>query len=201
MRDRQPTPGREGRVKIVGPYGDVVAGTLQMDDDPLDEGTPFNKSTMLKDATAALYGLGVDAVPDDELAKLAEAAFVEDGAVTDIDGNIVGPQIATGSYVGTGTSGSSSRNTLTFSFEPKIVFIQHQTDASFNKNSTSEINYAFMINGITSYVDRYSSGNVGDGIVYVSWEGNTVTWYRDSSSYPDGQLNISGATYHYVAIG
>lgn len=111
------------------------------------------------------------------------------------------PKIATGSYVGTGTSGSSSRNTLTFSFEPKIVFIQHQTDASFNKNSTSEINYAFMINGITSYVDRLSSSNVSDGIVYVSWEGNTVTWYRDSSSYPDGQLNISGATYHYVAIG
>lgn len=72
MRDRQPTPGREGRVKIVGPYGDVVSGTLQMDDDPLDEGTPFNKYTLLKDSTAELFGLGTDAVPDDVLAWIGK---------------------------------------------------------------------------------------------------------------------------------
>lgn len=36
-----------------------------------NEGTFINKSTLLKDATAALFGLGVDAVPDDVLRVLS----------------------------------------------------------------------------------------------------------------------------------
>lgn len=41
-------------------------------DDPTQEGTPLNKATLLKDATAALYGLGPGAVPDDVLAELGK---------------------------------------------------------------------------------------------------------------------------------
>ena len=39
-------------------------------DSPTQEGTPLNKGTLLKDATAALYGLGADAVPDDAFVSL-----------------------------------------------------------------------------------------------------------------------------------
>lgn len=70
MKDREPTPGKEGRVKIVTDDGTVISGILTMDDDPLDLGTPLNKSTLLKDDTAALSGLGADAVPDDVLRVL-----------------------------------------------------------------------------------------------------------------------------------
>ena len=37
------------------------------------QGTPLNKDTLLKDATAGLYGLGSDAVPDDVLSKLSKS--------------------------------------------------------------------------------------------------------------------------------
>ena len=37
------------------------------------QGTPLNKDTLLKDATAGLYGLGSDAVPDDVLNKLSKS--------------------------------------------------------------------------------------------------------------------------------
>lgn len=70
MTDRLPTPGKEGRVKIVAEDGTIIRGVLTMDDDPLDIGTPLNKATLLKDDTAALSGLGSDAVPDDVLRVL-----------------------------------------------------------------------------------------------------------------------------------
>ena len=53
-------------------------GTFPYDIGPLNsagisqQGTPLNKDTLLKDATAALYGLGADAVPDDVLNKILD---------------------------------------------------------------------------------------------------------------------------------
>lgn len=52
-------------------------GTFPYDIGPLNsagisqQGTPLNKDTLLKDATAALFGLGSDAVPDDMFNALA----------------------------------------------------------------------------------------------------------------------------------
>ena len=55
----------------------VIAGTFPIDLNGINiagwtqQGTALNKANLLKDATAALYGLGTDAVPDDVLALLA----------------------------------------------------------------------------------------------------------------------------------
>lgn len=61
-------PNRYQLVKVEGTdniYDMIPApGTVE------DEGTLINKATLLKDATAALFGLWTDAVPDDALAKL-----------------------------------------------------------------------------------------------------------------------------------
>lgn len=173
-------------------------GTFPYDIGPLNsagisqQGTPLNKDTLLKDATAALYGLTNTAVPDDVLAKLAEAAFVEDGVVTDIDGNIVGPQIATGSYVGTGTYGQNNPNTLTFDFKPSLVVI-----------APSSTDYEAQTPGI------YIWGNalmptIGpqDGVNnIVNVDGSTMTWYAEHSfNAAHGQFNTK-ITYYYIAIG
>lgn len=72
MKDRQPYPGKEGMVKLTLTNGQVLEGKLEMADDPLEPGDPLNKATLLKDATAALFGLGTDAVPDDVLAFLGK---------------------------------------------------------------------------------------------------------------------------------
>lgn len=54
----------------------LIAGTLPIDLNGINEagwtqtGTPLNKASLLKDTTAALYGLENTAVPDDVLAKL-----------------------------------------------------------------------------------------------------------------------------------
>ena len=70
MQDRVSTyPGRVTMTPVAG-----KANTYDMEraDEPTQAGTPLNKATLLKDATAALYGLGSDAVPDDVLAILGK---------------------------------------------------------------------------------------------------------------------------------
>lgn len=59
-----------GRVKLVPVAGQENTYDMVRADSPTQEGTPLNKDSLLKDATAALFGLGADAVPDDAFASL-----------------------------------------------------------------------------------------------------------------------------------
>lgn len=65
MKNRIPTPGKEGRVKITQDNGQIIEGKLEMHDDPIESGTPFAVETMLQNETAEFIGLTPDAVPDD----------------------------------------------------------------------------------------------------------------------------------------
>ncbi len=69
MKDR--VPKYPGRVKFIPVSGQTNVYTMERADQPTEEGTPINKATLLKDDTAALYGLGPDAVPDDVFRKIA----------------------------------------------------------------------------------------------------------------------------------
>lgn len=71
MKDR--VPANPGRV-LITPEGGGAAfyATMTRADNPTQEGDPLNKNTLLKDSTAALFGLGNDAVPDDALEFLGE---------------------------------------------------------------------------------------------------------------------------------
>ena len=149
------------------------------------QGTPLNKDTLLKDATAALFGLGTDAVPDDVLAKISELIG---GLETDI---ATRPQIATGSYVGTGTYGSRNPTTLNFEFRPKLIFIYPSSGYSTYGAGVFIIGKEAQSNYFT-----WVSSNVGDGEFFIS--NNGVSWYGDGAAE---QLNQSVVTYRYIAIG
>lgn len=73
MRDRVPL--YSGRVKMVPVSGQENVYDMTRADQPTQQGDPLNKATLLKDSTAALFGLGTDAVPDDVLALLSKAAL------------------------------------------------------------------------------------------------------------------------------
>ena len=60
-----------GRVKMTPVAGQANTYDTVRADDPTQEGTPLNKATLLKDATAAMFGLGADAVPDDAFKLLS----------------------------------------------------------------------------------------------------------------------------------
>ena len=64
MKDR--ISQNPGRVLITPEDGSApFYATMTRADNPTQEGDPISKETLLKDATAALVGLGADAVPDD----------------------------------------------------------------------------------------------------------------------------------------
>ena len=60
-----------GRVKLEPVAGQANLYDLTRADQPTQEGTPLNKASLLKDATASLFGLGTDALPDDALNLLS----------------------------------------------------------------------------------------------------------------------------------
>lgn len=103
------------------------------------------------------------------------------------------PKIAIGSYVGTGTYSSANANSLTFDFVPKLVIIV--ADARTNFPGTVFINGQSQSESIGhNYISNYE--------FTVGWSGNTVTWYTTNSNYgAEAQLNKSGVTYRYIALG
>ena len=110
------------------------------------------------------------------------------------------PKIAIGSYVGTGTYGSSNPNTLTFDFEPKIVFLSVDSSAS----AFSQTGFMFFIRNQSGSPSWYFY-NVAYVGRTITWSGNTLSWYTltgNPNDAPDRQqFNVSGQRYCYVALG
>ena len=187
MKDR--TPKYPGRVKLTPVSGQTNVYDMTRADSPTQDGDPINKATLLKDTTAALYDLGTDALPDDVLQVIR----------TLIDGR---SRIEAGTYTGTGTVGSSNPNTLTFNFEPKLV-------AVFPSDGTAG-SPTFMF--CTMEEQPSWDEMCGGQRIKITFNGNTVSWYSighywqatSSGIQPadaSGQLNDSGKTYRYFAIG
>lgn len=179
MKDRIPT--YPGRVRLTPVSGQTNIYDMVRADEPVQEGTPLNKNTLLRDATAEALGLTADATVDEALGELK----------TLIDGRA---KIETGSYTGTGTYGSSNPNSLTFGFEPKFVLVGRGWDESANTTWKS----LYAIQGMNA-----CEMGSGTETCIVTLSGNTMTWYTNiSNSYAKfHQLNNSATTYYYVAIG
>lgn len=105
---------------------------------------------------------------------------------------VTAPQIASGSYTGTGTYGASKPNSLTFDFAPKFLVVA-KNGKQTGYSSGGSFYWVYPSTGsvnITKANDSYTPS--------VSVSGNTVSWYVDAAAT---QLNVSGTTYHYFAIG
>lgn len=169
------------------------AGTLPVDLNGINaagisqQGTPLTKATLLSDATASALGLSGDPTVNDALAAAATRV------------NSKAQFSSVGTYVGTGNAGSSYPNTLTFSFVPKIVIVE----GYFNEYYTQGFFIPF------AYTPIFDSKIWVIGSKYFNTDtlsltckivGNTLTWYARSEE-PLEQLNWSGITYKYVALG
>ena len=123
--------------------------------------------------------------------------YTEAGDWLDVWGNAIpAVKIETGSYVGTGTSGSSNPNTLTFGFEPKILFVSKQ-----DQNLNSVGFFMLACKGVTNAQCMHAAQNTAPQGPFCArnWSENSVSWYNTSGSTE--QLNMNNETYFYVAIG
>lgn len=168
-----------GRVVLTPVPGQANTYDLSRADEPSETGTPLNKATLLKDTTAALFDLGTAALPDDALSYIGRTRLL----------------VESGTYLGSGTSGSNNPCTLTFGFKPEIIFVCSSSQASAGAVG----NKFFAINGQTkAEVKSYTSGDTGLLSITLQWNGNTVSWYGSSTG---AQLNLSMYTYRYLALG
>lgn len=147
------------------------------------KGTELNKENLLKDATAALYGLTAAAVPDDVLAK---ARTLITDAQTAANGRA---RVVTGSYVGTNNS-LTSGVTLTFSAPPKLVAIGGASEGTGPLILVKGVCYAATT--------QYSSGTTSGWYETkeVTWSGNSVSF----KGFEEWFMNATGKTYVYTAI-
>lgn len=116
-------------------------------------------------------------------------------------------QIATGSYVGTGTYGSSNPNSLTFDFAPKMVFMLGRDVQYFGRFPYSGGNTHIFVMNMALLTETYNErlGFTYDASTsYESYgkrsaDSKTIYWYNTSSAL--SQCNSVNRTYYYLAIG
>ena len=194
MKDRVPL--YPGRVKLVPVAGQENTYDMVRADEPRVEGTPINKASLLKDATAALFGLGTDAVPDEVLAKIKELL---DGLLTTANSKA---RIQTGSYTGTGTYGASNPCSLTFDFVPQAIIVYGAVPVKYDYDATS---FTFASKNVTTtraFIGT-SSGEIKAEDLYFNFLEKKVTFYvnfvgDDAAKY---QCNKSGVKYGYICFG
>lgn len=111
------------------------------------------------------------------------------------DNAATGSKIATGSYTGTGTYGESNPNSLTFDFDPKIIFIFNRSEGFSGSNGiiwASDLTSSYTPRGYS-----YSSLDAQNDYK-AKKENNTVSWYYNDAAQ---QMNTNRAKYGYLAIG
>lgn len=136
--------------------------------------------------SAAKGGTGVTS-----LEALAEALGVGGGA-----------KIAFGSYVGTNLGGAANAITLTFDFEPRLLWVYRFRQASYSYPQLFIITKYDASDKISGYY--YAEWNTSSdafketALISSTFSGNTVSWYANSGS---AMMNTSNVTYYYFAIG
>lgn len=149
----------------------------------------YTKQQILTSATAALYGLGASAVPNE---VLATAQSLISTAQSTADSKC---KIMSGSYVGTGTYGKDNKNSLTFDSPPKMLIVtSHGRVYANNVRYYDLLLYIFGFDGLAP--STFTNKSDGFHLVTISGSGNTVSWHSTESA--EYQLNKSGVTYNYI---
>lgn len=194
MYDREPL--YPGRVKLTPVSGQSNVYDMVRADQPSQAGSPLNKNTFLKDTTAALFGKTSAALPDEIFQILANAALYKDGEIVTPGGiSVPNVQIETGSYVGTGTSGSNNPTSISIPENTQIVFIKctdHSTLAFFLPQFLTTSYEQYGWNALISNSGYNSSSG------YAKLDNTDLSWYDRDNEYD--QLNAEGRPYKYIAV-
>lgn len=177
-----PEDWAEARAQLVNTGWPIDQGPLN----PLgclQIGTGYTKAEVLPADLQAFLNLPNSATPADALvAAIAEAKGQA----------IAGRYFACGSYVGTGGTGADNPTKLSFPFNPKVLFVTYK---AANKNYLYDWEFfVYPLDYCSIYAELAKVLRA-----YVTWGNNYVSWYvLDNAS---AQLNASGTTYHYFALG
>ena len=118
-------------------------------------------------------------------------------------------KIQAGSYMGTNAYGENSPNSLIFAFPPKLVIcacssswyskMMRNSPGAGESASPTVINMGMVPTSFSddSLITFVISGSAC--FAKKSSDGKTLSWYNKTNSY--NQINSSGYTYYWIAIG
>lgn len=157
----------------------------------------YSKTDTITAETLTQLGLTADKLPNDAFQQIKTLI---DNVQSSTDSKA---KIQTGSYVGTGTYGANNPCSLTFDFEPKVVFIEKYKyyDTPFYASGAAATFRDFNI-----LINPCVGGNGTNASCHIAWNSNTVSWYFDYTPVGERymnsfQQNVNGQTYHYIGIG
>lgn len=195
MQDRIPL--YPGRVTLTPVDGQANTYDMIRADQPAQAGTPINKASLLKDATAAMFGLGANALPDDVLAYLGQFAehwwraysntsWTE---YTEKRTNVSGTAWSTSSSITVQVAKSISIDQSTG--EITLVDPSNYTLSPSTDYDTRESNAAAAQSAI---VPGYLK--VSDGTIYYFPDGSLISADADygTMSFPRGSVQIAKPT-------
>ena len=193
MQDRVST--YPGRITLTPVTGETDTYDWARADDPTVDGTPLNKATFLPDAVAS----AIETLTGETITLPSEALSALTTAL-DTMGLLYNAKMTAFSYVGTG---SSSKQTNTFTFHPRIVFYIREggyIGEARNNNTNNYITCSWQI-----WV--YDSIG-GDRVTFSYSEANKQlsrtkvdSSYFTTADYATKLMNSSGVTYYVVAFG
>lgn len=193
MQDRIPLyPGRVTMTPVAG-----QANTFDMvrADDPTQAGTPLNKATLLKDATAALYGLGTGAVPDDVLAELGKYKQYWWSAYSDASWDeYIEEQSDSPGSSSDPTSGvvivSDSHKTIQLSKEIAI----NQTSGTVTLKNPQTIQFASNLNNVGTVLQPYIPCYISN---LAGGDASAVYYFPDGALVKDADISKLAITDYY----
>ena len=105
------------------------------------------------------------------------------------DVNEILDRVFSGTYTGTGTSGSRNPCQLRLSFVPRFLFVYSNAPAS-----------GWWVRTADATTSAQGTMETTGGTATVTWDNDnmTLSWYASSAAV---QLNASGTTYGYLVIG
>lgn len=163
-------------------------------------GTMLTKANLLKDTTAALYGLGSGAVPDDVLAKIKTLV---DAAAANADSRA---RIEVGSYYGASKVGAGNTSSIQVPSTTKYLIITAGPQSG-KPDNTSALGIFPVWNLTSSYRYRgyygfFGSREIADpNYSFAKFDGSTLMWYSTSGAgYEYQQFENGGTPYTYIAF-
>lgn len=138
-----------------------------------------------------------DAYPDSGIHDGYEYQFLG----IPFENSVLPLRVETGSYVGTGTYGINNPCSLTLPFEPKLFIVGDTDGRKGTRGNNLYFALPIFLGDTYEKIQWKYGGTTATQYTLMKREGSTISWYINFTGSGSDQLNGTGTTYYYYAIG
>lgn len=164
--------------------------------------TVYEVSSEYKDSSTIgdweyLWSTDREAYPDSGIQDGYEYQFLG----IPFENSVLPLRVETGSYVGTGTYGVNNPCSLTLPFEPKLFIVGDTDGRKGTRGNYLYFALPIFLGDTYEKINWKFGGTTATQYTLMKREGSTISWYINFTGSGSDQLNGTGTTYYYYAIG